>query len=146
MVPLISTNSAGPAGIMHLPRLWLKILLASKGRLALGYRHGEGGYDQQLFEHFGVDGPAFVTFIEAQQPDYLTAERYFTDHAKNYSPQAVASFNAELLSGTFPDPGRPKFLRDRVGLDDDAVSRVIPLNDLDDWFGFHEMFKENATS
>jgi hypothetical protein len=129
---------------MHLPRVWLKILLASKGRLADGYRHGEGGYDQKLFERFGVDGPAFVAFVETQQPDYLTAERFFIEHATQYSPQTVASFNAELTSGTFSDPARAKLFRDRVGLDDDTVSRAIPLNDLDDWFGFHEAFKEAA--
>jgi hypothetical protein len=130
---------------MHLPRLWLKILLASKGRLAEGYRHGEGGYDEKLFERFGVDRAGFISFIETHEPDYLTAERYFVEHATNFSPQTVAEFNAELTNGTFSDPARAKFFRDRVGLGDDSVSRVIALNDLDDWLGFHELFTGKVT-
>lgn len=30
-VPLISSNIAGPLGVLHLPRLWNKVLLAAIG-------------------------------------------------------------------------------------------------------------------
>ena len=138
MVPLISTNSVGPAGIAHLPRMWLKIRLAALGRLDGEYRHGVGGLDERLFEHFDIDGPAFVTFVETSHPDYLVAERYFLDHAKNVSPASIASFNELIRAMEFPDPARAKLFRDRVGIADESVCRVIELNDLDDWYGMHE--------
>ncbi|MBD5603899.1 MAG: DUF5069 domain-containing protein [Candidatus Eremiobacteraeota bacterium] len=138
IVPLISTSKTGPSGIMHLPRLWMKILLASKGRLAEGYRHGIGGFDERLLENFGVDRDAFIAYVESEQPDYLAAERWFTQHATAFSPQTVAASNAGFLEASFSDPARSKMFRERVGLDDDACTHVIPLNDLDDWFGFHE--------
>jgi hypothetical protein len=43
-IPLISTRSTGPLGIVHLPRLWQKMRLAAKDKLADDYRSGKGGY------------------------------------------------------------------------------------------------------
>ena len=34
IVPLISSGVAGPLGVLHLPRLWQKVLLESLGQLA----------------------------------------------------------------------------------------------------------------
>src|SRR6185295_7355837 len=36
-VPLISSGVAGPLGVLHLPRLWLKVSLEARGKLANGY-------------------------------------------------------------------------------------------------------------
>ena len=44
-IPLISTRTKGPLGLVHLPRLWLKMRLSAKGKLADEYRAGEGGFD-----------------------------------------------------------------------------------------------------
>jgi len=37
IVPLISSGVAGPLGVLHLPRLWLKVSLECRGKLADGY-------------------------------------------------------------------------------------------------------------
>ena len=37
IVPLISSGVAGPLGVLHLPRLWLKCSLEARGKLADGY-------------------------------------------------------------------------------------------------------------
>ena len=52
-VPLIGTAATGPLGVAHLPRLWLKMLLASQGKLVEGYRAGQGGFDGLLLEFLG---------------------------------------------------------------------------------------------
>ena len=36
-VPLISSGTAGPLGVLHLPRLWQKVSLEATGKLASGY-------------------------------------------------------------------------------------------------------------
>ena len=54
-VPLISTRTTGPLGVVHLPRLWLKMRLAARDKLAEGYRAGEGGFDGMLLETLGID-------------------------------------------------------------------------------------------
>ena len=45
IVPLISSGVAGPLGVLHLPRLWLKVSLESTGKLAPGYPGAGKGYD-----------------------------------------------------------------------------------------------------
>ena len=37
LVPLISSGVAGPLGVLHLPRLWLKASLAARNKIAAGY-------------------------------------------------------------------------------------------------------------
>ena len=36
-VPLISSGTTGPLGVYHLPRLWQKVSLEARGKLAAGY-------------------------------------------------------------------------------------------------------------
>ena len=47
MIPLISGAENGPLGIVHLPRLWLKMRAHAVGVLPEGYRHGNGGTDER---------------------------------------------------------------------------------------------------
>ena len=61
-VPLISTRTKGPLGLVHLPRLWLKMRLSAKGKLADEYRAGEGGFDSLLLEALGIDSTAAIAF------------------------------------------------------------------------------------
>lgn len=134
IVPLISNTSAGPLGIKHLPRLWLKTLLKAEGRLADGYRCGVGGSDETLFTTFGLDGPAFITFVQTQRPDYLALEAYVREHAGDLSPQTIARFNEEHEGFELPDP-RGSDWRARFGVDE---RKAVRLNHLDDWAGAYE--------
>ena len=47
-VPLIGTRTTGPLGIVHLPRLWLKMRLAAKDRLGADLNDLEGWHDFHL--------------------------------------------------------------------------------------------------
>ena len=44
-VPMISSGMAGPLGVLHLPRLWLKLSLEAQGKIAAGYPGLGRGYD-----------------------------------------------------------------------------------------------------
>ena len=44
-VPLISSGTAGLLGVLHLPRLWQKLSLEARGKLAEGYPGMGRGYD-----------------------------------------------------------------------------------------------------
>jgi hypothetical protein len=48
IVPLISSGVAGPLGVLHLPRLWLKASLEARGLLAPGYPGIGAGYDSMV--------------------------------------------------------------------------------------------------
>src|SRR5471030_1556222 len=62
--PVLSSSIRGPLGVAHLPRLWLKLLLHSCGRLPEGYRCGVGGLDEFLTTTLGIDRDAFVAWVE----------------------------------------------------------------------------------
>jgi hypothetical protein len=137
IVPLISSSVVGPLGIAHLPRLWLKLLLHAYGRLAEGYRHGSGGFDELLCERLGLDRDAFVTFIENEKPDYLACERWVSAHARDLSPQTIAAFNIRIRTGNMREELASE-RRSRFGIDDESFANAVALNDLDDWAGTHE--------
>jgi hypothetical protein len=42
---MISSGTAGPLGVLHLPRLWLKVSLGAAGKLARGYPGIRRGFD-----------------------------------------------------------------------------------------------------
>jgi hypothetical protein len=136
IVPLISTSVAGPLGIMHLPRLWLKLLLHSAGRLPEGYRHGSGGFDELFCTHFGIDQDAFVRFVEADRPDYLETERWVEANAKNITPETIAAFNDRVLVAVLRDEMAAE-RREKFGIEDSNYKNAVRLNDLDDWAGMH---------
>lgn len=138
-VPLISTRTKGPLGLAHLPRLWLKMRLSAKGKLADGYRAGEGGFDGALLDALGIDSAATVAFVRASQPGYLAFEAWMKDHAKpeSLTPEAIDQFNERILSFAKPEPGRSDAL-ETLGLPaSDQEWLGTDLNDLDDWHGFH---------
>ena len=103
-VPLISTRTKGPLGLVHLPRLWLKMRLSEKGKLADEYRAGEGGFDGLLLDALGIDSTAAVAFVSASQPGYLAFEAWVKENAKpeSLTPEAIDQYNDRILS--FPKP------------------------------------------
>ncbi|HEY5341255.1 MAG TPA: DUF5069 domain-containing protein [Candidatus Aquilonibacter sp.] len=135
-VPLISSSVCGPLGVLHLPRLWQKILLHVAGRLPEGYRHGVGGFDEFLCTSLGVDRDAFIHYVESKKPGYLEVEAWVRANATNLTPETIAAFNHEVSTRNLPDAMLTQRCSD-VGIPVGSISRAIPLNDLDDWQAFH---------
>src|SRR5258708_38866365 len=76
IVPLISSGVAGPLGVVHLPRLWLKVSLESRGKLAPGYPGVGKGYDQMGIDGLGLNRDAVVSFIKTSRPTYCQFEAW----------------------------------------------------------------------
>jgi hypothetical protein len=57
LVPLISSGVAGPLGVLHLPRLWLKASLEARNKIAAGYPALSKGYDSMVLGALGFAGP-----------------------------------------------------------------------------------------
>src|SRR2546429_2085636 len=70
IVPLISSGVAGPLGVLHLPRLWLKLSLESTGKLAPGYPGAGKGYDQMVIDGIGLQRDGVINFIKQNKPTY----------------------------------------------------------------------------
>ncbi len=97
--PLISTRATGPLGVVHLPRLWLKMRLHAKGKLAEGYRAGEGGFDGAVFEALGLSADDAVAYVRDEEPSYLAFEAWARERAKpdRLTADAVAPFHPRIF-------------------------------------------------
>jgi glutamate synthase (NADPH/NADH) small chain len=72
IVPLISSGTAGPLGVLHLPRLWQKVSLAARGKLAEGYKGPGPGYDYMVIEALGFEPEDVAGAFQA--PDMALTE------------------------------------------------------------------------
>lgn len=136
VVPLVSSSVAGPLGVKHLPRLWLKILLHGLGRLPEGYRHGAGGFDEFLTTTLGIDNAAFVAYVETERPNYLALESWVRENATRLNDETLAAVNARVTNTDLPEHMRAERIA-QLGITDETYTKAAALNDLDDWSSFH---------
>lgn len=138
IVPALSSQSAGPLGLEHLPRLWLKATLNKAGALYDGWKSGEdSGFDQWFSGQVGIDLPAMIAYIHAELPPYLVLESWFAERATNISPEAMAQHNATMEIRVKPDHIAAEE-RLVLGIDDTSYKLSREMNDLVDWLQLHE--------
>jgi hypothetical protein len=141
VVPLISSYAAGPLGLIHLPRLWLKGLLYALGILAEDWGFGPGGLDRRITDAVGIDREAFVPWLLQTFPTYAECEAWVRAHARTLTPEAIAGSNAALTSAPLPRGLGAQFRR-YLQIDDPSVDVGIMLNNLDDWMAVYRYVGE----
>jgi hypothetical protein len=140
IVPLISSGVAGPLGVLHLPRFWLKVSLESRGKLAPGYPGCGKGYDQMVLDGLGIKKEAAIDYIKNNKPTYPQFEAWI----KKQPGVKLDKANVEKLNGAIRgyihDDGTRKGILSAGGIQDDASAPrdAVNLNNLDDWKEFHE--------
>ena len=88
-VPMISSGTAGPLGVLHLPRLWQKVSLESQGKLAAGYPGIGRGYDAMTCAALGLEENAVQDYITQYKPTYPQFEAWSIVVKPNESSVAV---------------------------------------------------------
>ena len=136
-VPLISSGVAGPLGVLHLPRLWLKLSLEATGKLAAGYPGCGKGYDGMTLSALGVDEAAVKDFVKSSKPTYPQFEAWIKANGKSVTADAIAKHNA-AVTGYIHDDATRKSILSANGLADGSPKDAVNLNNLDDWFEFHQ--------
>ncbi|HAM71800.1 MAG TPA: DUF5069 domain-containing protein [Verrucomicrobiales bacterium] len=140
IVPLISSGVAGPLGVLHLPRLWLKVSLEARGKLAAGYPGAGKGYDQMVLDALHLNRDAVINFIKSNRPTYPQFEAWIKQQpGVKLDKGSIDAINA-AIRGYNHDDGTRKGILSSNGLPDDAgaFKDAINLNNLDDWKEFHE--------
>ena len=138
-VPLISSGTAGPLGVIHLPRLWLKASLEARGKLAPGYPGCGKGYDQMVLDGLGLDRQKTLDFIKTNRPSYIQFENW----VKQQPGVKLDKGNIDQLNGAIRgyihDDATRQGVLAAAGLPDDANAfrDAVNLNNLDDWTEFH---------
>ncbi len=139
IVPLISSGTAGPLGVLHLPRLWQKVLLESLGLIADGYPGIGQGYDMMVINGLGLDPAAVRRFITEKKPTYPQFEAWIKAQPGVKLDRAnIHKLNLAIQGYIHKDDVRKSILSAN-GLPDDGsiCPDAITLNNLDDWLGFH---------
>ena len=140
IVPLISSGVAGPLGVIHLPRLWLKASLEAKGKLAAGYPGAGQGYDQMVIDGLGLNRDAVLNHIKNDSPTYPQFEAWIKSQpGVKLDKDSIDKLNASIVGYNHGDDTRKEILS-ASGLADDAnaAKDAINLNNLDDWKEIHD--------
>jgi hypothetical protein len=139
LVPLISSGTAGPLGVLHLPRLWLKLSLEAAGKLAPGYPGAGSGFDQMTIDGLGLKLDAVIDFIKTNKPTYPQFEAWVKKNATKLEKASIEKLNSSIRGYNHDDDTRKSVLSAN-GLSDDATAPkdAVNLNNLDDWKEFYD--------
>jgi hypothetical protein len=139
-VPLISSGVAGPLGVIHLPRLWLKLSLEARGQLAPGYPGCGTGFDQMVIDGLGLKREAVIDCIRTNRPTYPQFEAWIKSQpGVKLDPESIDKLNSAIRGYNHGDETRQSILG-ASGISDDAKAPrdAVNLNNLDDWKEIHE--------
>jgi hypothetical protein len=139
IVPLISSGVAGPLGVLHLPRLWLKLSLEARGKLAPGYPGAGKGYDQMVIDGLGLNRDQVIDLITQRRPTYPEFEAWVKQNGTKLDRTSIDKLNAAITGYNHEDATRASILRANNLPDDSSAPKdAVNLNNLDDWKEFHE--------
>lgn len=138
IVPLISSGVAGPLGVLHLPRLWLKVSLESCGKLADGYPGIGKGYDQMVIDALGLKSDDVKKFISSSKPTYAQFEAWVKKQpGVKLDKATIYKLNSAINGYIHGDDVRKGILSANALSDDGSVNPgAVDLNNLDDWYEF----------
>jgi len=135
---MISFGVAGPLGVVHLPRLWQKVSLEEKGKLASGYPGVGKGFDAMTLAALGLEEQAVRDYIKQNKPTYPEFETWVKKNGKSVNRAAIEKHNAALRGYNHDDETRNGILSAcRITDDASAPRDGVSLNNLDDWYEFH---------
>jgi hypothetical protein len=140
IIPLISSGVAGPLGVIHLPRLWLKLSLESRGKIAPGYPGCGKGFDQMVIDGLGLQREEVIAFIQEKRPSYVEFEKWIGEQpGAKLDSASIEKLNG-AVRGYIHDDATRKSILSAAGLPDDASAPrdAVNLNNLDDWTEFHK--------
>jgi len=138
-VPMIPCNVSGPLGVLHLPRLWLKVSLEARGKLAAGYPGIGKGFDQMVVDGLGLNADAVRKFVTDSRPTYAQFESWVkAQPGVKLDRNSVHRLNQSILNYHHAED-LAKEIRSGAGYKEDGsvTSSATELNALDDWQAFH---------
>lgn len=139
IVPTISSGVAGPLGVLHLPRLWQKVILSAEGLLPAGYDECGMGYDQMVLDALGLNRDETVGFLKEKLPSYPEFEKWILQKkGGQLDKAAVEKVNAAIRGYIHKDDVRKSILSASGITDDGTIRDAVNLNNLDDWGEFHK--------
>ena len=135
VVPLVSSGTAGPLGAIHLPRLWLKLSLASVGALPEGYDECGTGFDAMTLDALGLNRATTIEFVRRNKPTYMEFEEWVVANGKT-DKATIERHNAAIRGYNHGDELAQK-MRHAAKIKDHAVRDAVSLNTVEDLDELH---------
>ncbi|MBV8245848.1 MAG: DUF5069 domain-containing protein [Candidatus Eremiobacteraeota bacterium] len=137
IVPTISTKTSGTSGIVHLPRLWQKLLLFQAGLLPEDYDACGDGFDAMTLNAFGIKKQEAIDFISGHKPSYVEFENWVIEkNGGKLDSDKVRKHNEAILAYNHSDDTAAA-MRASSGLKDHSIKDAATLNTHDDFDEFH---------
>jgi hypothetical protein len=127
-------------GAIHLPRLWQKVSLEARGKLAAGYPGLGKGYDSMVCNALGLDPEAVRKFIADNRPTYPQFEAWVKKQPGARLDKATIYKSNQAIMGYIHDDETRRSILSASGIPDDGSVNpgAVDLNNLDDWKEFWE--------
>jgi hypothetical protein len=137
IVPTVGSGVAGPLGVVHLPRLWAKVLLSSRGLLPHDYDECGEGFDAMTISALGLDRDELISFIRTEQPTYMAFETWVSHKTGGrLTREKIEAHNRAILSYMHAD-STAQAMRAASGVAQPSLSDAVTLNALDDFDRLH---------
>ena len=137
VIPLISSDTAGPLGALHLPRLWTKLTLSNAGLLADGYDFCGSGFDQMTIDGLGLDRDKVIEFVKSRRPTYMQFEEWVIEqNGGNVPREKIEKHNAAVRGYNHSDE-KGSGMRKASGIKRDDVKDAVRLNTVEDLDELH---------
>ena len=135
VVPSISSGTAGPLGALHLPRMWLKISLASVDALPEGYDECGAGFDAMTLNALGLDRQKTIDFIRQNHPTYMEFEEWVVANGK--TDKATIDRHNAAIAGYNHGDALAQQMRDSSKIKDSSIKDAVSLNTIEDLDEIH---------
>lgn len=132
IVPLMSSDTAGPLGAIHLPRLWLKLTLANAGLLPADYDECGPGFDAMTLADLNLDRTKTMEYVRAGRPTYMQFEQWVVDqNGGSISPETIEKHN-DAVHGYHHADDLASNMRTSSGIKNTKIADAVTLNTLED--------------
>lgn len=149
-VPIISSSTPTPdiLGVLHLKRLWLKLLLAAFGALRAGYDACGHGFDQMTLTALNLDRDAVMKYIQEKKPTYQQFVSWVkTEPGVKLDQNVINELNASIREYKHTEITRADILV-LCGLDPADPNQpwdAVTLNDMEDAEELRRLLEEEST-
>jgi hypothetical protein len=144
VTPIISSDTAGPLGAVHLPRLWAKLTLGNAGLLADGYDFCGAGFDQMTLDGLGLDKKRVLDYVRDKRPTYIEFEEFvIAENGGSIPREKIEKHNAAIRGYNHSDELASK-MRASSRIKNEKIKDAVMLNTMEDLDELHAAAKAPA--
>ncbi len=144
VIPLVSSDTAGPLGAIHLPRLWAKLTLHHAGLLPEDYDSCGSGFDQLTINDLGLDRERVITFVRDRRPTYVQFEEWVVEQNGGSIPREKIDAHNKAVRGYKHGDELAAGMRKSSGVKRESIADAVTLNTLEDLDALHAQVKAGA--